>query len=158
MRPGVKKVMVIVTDGESHDFYNLNKVVDDCEEDQIERFGIAVSISVCLSVSVSESLSLCIYHTQLCVYISVYLYVSVCVYLCVSLCVSECVYLCVSVCASVCLCQSFIPNPSCTMRHPTSDTFPSLPSSAFHNTLLTLLRSLIPLPIQIGRASCRERV
>ncbi|XP_067106086.1 integrin alpha-1 [Osmerus mordax] len=42
MRPGVKKVMVIVTDGESHDFYNLEKVVKDCEEEQIERFGIAV--------------------------------------------------------------------------------------------------------------------
>ncbi|XP_057674414.1 integrin alpha-1 isoform X1 [Corythoichthys intestinalis] len=41
-RPGVKKVMVIVTDGESHDFYNLNKVIGDCEKDGIERFGIAV--------------------------------------------------------------------------------------------------------------------
>ncbi|XP_034752463.1 integrin alpha-1 [Etheostoma cragini] len=41
-RPGVKKVMVIVTDGESHDFYNLDKVIRDCEEDDIERFGIAV--------------------------------------------------------------------------------------------------------------------
>uniref|UniRef100_A0A3Q3IMN1 VWFA domain-containing protein n=1 Tax=Monopterus albus TaxID=43700 RepID=A0A3Q3IMN1_MONAL len=41
-RPGVKKVMVIVTDGESHDSYNLNKVMGDCENDDIERFGIAV--------------------------------------------------------------------------------------------------------------------
>ncbi|XP_061656318.1 integrin alpha-1 isoform X2 [Phyllopteryx taeniolatus] len=41
-RPGVKKVMVIVTDGESHDFHNLNPVIGDCEEDGIERFGIAV--------------------------------------------------------------------------------------------------------------------
>lgn len=41
-RPGVKKVMVIVTDGESHDFYNLGKVIGDCEDDDIERFGIAV--------------------------------------------------------------------------------------------------------------------
>uniref|UniRef100_A0A8C9ZFT1 Integrin, alpha 1 n=1 Tax=Sander lucioperca TaxID=283035 RepID=A0A8C9ZFT1_SANLU len=41
-RPGVKKVMVIVTDGESHDFYNLDKVIKDCEDDDIERFGIAV--------------------------------------------------------------------------------------------------------------------
>ncbi|XP_071751107.2 integrin alpha-1 [Centroberyx gerrardi] len=41
-RPGVKKVMVIVTDGESHDFYNLDKVIQDCEDDGIERFGIAV--------------------------------------------------------------------------------------------------------------------
>ncbi|XP_029024612.1 integrin alpha-1 [Betta splendens] len=41
-RPGVKKVMVIVTDGESHDFHNLDKVIKDCENDDIERFGIAV--------------------------------------------------------------------------------------------------------------------
>lgn len=41
-RPGVKKVMVIVTDGESHDFHNLDKVVTACNEDNIERFGIAV--------------------------------------------------------------------------------------------------------------------
>lgn len=43
-RDGVKKVMVIVTDGESHDFHNLDSVVEACEEDNIERFGIAVSI------------------------------------------------------------------------------------------------------------------
>lgn len=42
-RDGVKKVMVIVTDGESHDSYNLDKVMADCETDGIERFGIAVS-------------------------------------------------------------------------------------------------------------------
>ncbi|KAF1377677.1 hypothetical protein PFLUV_G00203230 [Perca fluviatilis] len=41
-RPGVKKVMVIVTDGESHDFHNLDKVIGDCKDDDIERFGIAV--------------------------------------------------------------------------------------------------------------------
>lgn len=41
-RPGVKKVMVIVTDGESHDFHNLDRVIGDCETDDIERFGIAV--------------------------------------------------------------------------------------------------------------------
>ncbi|XP_075899753.1 integrin alpha-1 isoform X1 [Nelusetta ayraudi] len=41
-RDGVKKVMVIVTDGESHDFHNLDSVVEACEEDDIERFGIAV--------------------------------------------------------------------------------------------------------------------
>ncbi|XP_008289908.1 integrin alpha-1 [Stegastes partitus] len=41
-RPGVKKVMVIVTDGESHDFYNVDKVIGACEDDDIERFGIAV--------------------------------------------------------------------------------------------------------------------
>lgn len=42
-RDGVKKVMVVVTDGESHDSYNLDKVMADCETDGIERFGIAVS-------------------------------------------------------------------------------------------------------------------
>ncbi|KAG7499450.1 integrin alpha-1 [Solea senegalensis] len=41
-RPGVKKVMVIVTDGESHDFHNLQTVIKDCDDDGIERFGIAV--------------------------------------------------------------------------------------------------------------------
>lgn len=41
-RQGVKKVMVIVTDGESHDFHNLDEVIAGCEEDDIERFGIAV--------------------------------------------------------------------------------------------------------------------
>ncbi|XP_037340937.2 integrin alpha-1 isoform X2 [Pungitius pungitius] len=41
-RPGVKKVMVIVTDGESHDSHNLDEVIGDCEVDGIERFGIAV--------------------------------------------------------------------------------------------------------------------
>uniref|UniRef100_A0A667Z8X4 Integrin, alpha 1 n=1 Tax=Myripristis murdjan TaxID=586833 RepID=A0A667Z8X4_9TELE len=41
-RPGVKKVMVIVTDGESHDYYALNEVIEKCENDSIERFGIAV--------------------------------------------------------------------------------------------------------------------
>lgn len=48
-RQGVKKVMVIVTDGESHDFHNLDKVIADCEDDDIERFGIAVSAS-CFSL------------------------------------------------------------------------------------------------------------
>lgn len=45
-RQGVKKVMVIVTDGESHDFHNLDKVMADCDEDDIERFGIAVRTNV----------------------------------------------------------------------------------------------------------------
>lgn len=35
---------MIVTDGESHDFHNLNSVVEKCDEDDIERFGIAVSM------------------------------------------------------------------------------------------------------------------
>ncbi|XP_061589692.1 integrin alpha-1 [Cololabis saira] len=41
-RPGMKKVMVIVTDGESHDSHDLPRVIDNCEKDGIERFGIAV--------------------------------------------------------------------------------------------------------------------
>ncbi|XP_036450179.1 integrin alpha-1 [Colossoma macropomum] len=41
-RPGVKKVMVIVTDGESHDNYDLKRVIEDCQKDGIERFSIAV--------------------------------------------------------------------------------------------------------------------
>lgn len=46
-RRGVKKVMVIVTDGESHDFHNLDKVIKECEDDGIERFGIAVGTNYC---------------------------------------------------------------------------------------------------------------
>lgn len=42
-RRGVKKVMVIVTDGESHDNHQLNKVIQDCEDENIQRFSIAVS-------------------------------------------------------------------------------------------------------------------
>ncbi|XP_031433316.1 integrin alpha-1 [Clupea harengus] len=41
-RLDAKKVMVIVTDGESHDNYMLKGVIDQCEEDGIERFSIAV--------------------------------------------------------------------------------------------------------------------
>ncbi|CAL8322464.1 unnamed protein product [Lota lota] len=41
-RPDVKKVMVIVTDGESHDSHELERVIKECEDDGIERFGIAV--------------------------------------------------------------------------------------------------------------------
>ncbi|KAJ8339269.1 hypothetical protein SKAU_G00360550 [Synaphobranchus kaupii] len=41
-RRGVKKVMVTVTDGESHDNYRLKGVIDQCERDGIERFSIAV--------------------------------------------------------------------------------------------------------------------
>ncbi|XP_037654879.1 integrin alpha-1 [Choloepus didactylus] len=41
-RRGVKKVMVIVTDGESHDNHRLHKVIQDCEDDNIQRFSIAI--------------------------------------------------------------------------------------------------------------------
>ncbi|NWT99369.1 ITA1 protein, partial [Urocynchramus pylzowi] len=41
-RRGVQKVMVIVTDGESHDNYRLQEVIDDCEDENIQRFAIAI--------------------------------------------------------------------------------------------------------------------
>uniref|UniRef100_A0A8C1LTA4 Integrin, alpha 2 (CD49B, alpha 2 subunit of VLA-2 receptor), tandem duplicate 2 n=1 Tax=Cyprinus carpio TaxID=7962 RepID=A0A8C1LTA4_CYPCA len=41
-RPGATKVMVVVTDGESHDAYLRNTVIPACESQNITRFGIAV--------------------------------------------------------------------------------------------------------------------
>lgn len=41
-RRGVQKVMVIVTDGESHDNYRLQEVIDKCEDENIQRFAIAI--------------------------------------------------------------------------------------------------------------------
>ncbi|XP_075040048.1 integrin alpha-1 isoform X2 [Mixophyes fleayi] len=41
-RRGVKKVMVVVTDGESHDNYLLKSVNDKCEEESIEKYAIAI--------------------------------------------------------------------------------------------------------------------
>uniref|UniRef100_A0A8C8BBK7 Integrin subunit alpha 1 n=1 Tax=Otus sunia TaxID=257818 RepID=A0A8C8BBK7_9STRI len=41
-RRGVQKVMVIVTDGESHDNYRLKEVIDNCEDENIQRFAIAI--------------------------------------------------------------------------------------------------------------------
>ncbi|XP_072108597.1 integrin alpha-2-like isoform X1 [Mobula birostris] len=41
-RPSATKVMVVVTDGESHDSAKLPEVIAQCEQDQITRFGIAV--------------------------------------------------------------------------------------------------------------------
>ncbi|XP_072461758.1 integrin alpha-2 [Notamacropus eugenii] len=41
-RPSATKVMVVVTDGESHDGSMLEKVISQCNEDNILRFGIAV--------------------------------------------------------------------------------------------------------------------
>uniref|UniRef100_A0A8C3T928 Integrin alpha-2 n=1 Tax=Chelydra serpentina TaxID=8475 RepID=A0A8C3T928_CHESE len=41
-RPTATKVMVVVTDGESHDGSNLQEVITKCNEDKITRFGIAV--------------------------------------------------------------------------------------------------------------------
>ncbi|XP_052599735.1 integrin alpha-2 [Peromyscus californicus insignis] len=41
-RPGATKVMVVVTDGESHDGSMLKEVIQKCNDDEILRFGIAV--------------------------------------------------------------------------------------------------------------------
>uniref|UniRef100_A0A8C5KYY6 Integrin alpha-2 n=1 Tax=Jaculus jaculus TaxID=51337 RepID=A0A8C5KYY6_JACJA len=41
-RPGATKVMVVVTDGESHDGSRLKAVIEQCNDDDILRFGIAV--------------------------------------------------------------------------------------------------------------------
>ncbi|KAG9353745.1 hypothetical protein JZ751_011867 [Albula glossodonta] len=41
-RPGASKVMVVVTDGESHDKSMREDVIKKCEEAKITRFGIAV--------------------------------------------------------------------------------------------------------------------
>ncbi|KAL6089357.1 hypothetical protein STEG23_008119, partial [Scotinomys teguina] len=41
-RPGATKVMVVVTDGESHDGSILKEVIQKCNDDEILRFGIAV--------------------------------------------------------------------------------------------------------------------
>ncbi|XP_043106107.1 integrin alpha-2 isoform X2 [Puntigrus tetrazona] len=41
-RPGATKVMVVVTDGESHDASLRNTVISACESQNITRFGIAV--------------------------------------------------------------------------------------------------------------------
>uniref|UniRef100_A0A4W3K8S9 Integrin subunit alpha 1 n=1 Tax=Callorhinchus milii TaxID=7868 RepID=A0A4W3K8S9_CALMI len=42
MRKGVSKVMVVVTDGESHDSHNLESVINNCKKDNITMFAIAV--------------------------------------------------------------------------------------------------------------------
>ncbi|KAF4091000.1 hypothetical protein AMELA_G00032020 [Ameiurus melas] len=41
-RRGAKKVMIVITDGESHDSPNLKQVIEDCEKDGIVRYAIAV--------------------------------------------------------------------------------------------------------------------
>lgn len=58
-RLGVKKVMVIVTDGESHDFHNLDKVMSDCDSDNIERFGIAVRTNFVLILEINVRVLCC---------------------------------------------------------------------------------------------------
>uniref|UniRef100_A0A3Q2QDE8 Integrin subunit alpha 2 n=1 Tax=Fundulus heteroclitus TaxID=8078 RepID=A0A3Q2QDE8_FUNHE len=41
-RPGAAKVLVVVTDGESHDQHQRDQVIAECEKQGITRFGIAV--------------------------------------------------------------------------------------------------------------------
>uniref|UniRef100_A0A673KVR7 Integrin alpha-11-like n=1 Tax=Sinocyclocheilus rhinocerous TaxID=307959 RepID=A0A673KVR7_9TELE len=41
-RPDAKKVMIVITDGESHDSPNLRKAVEESEKDNITLYGIAV--------------------------------------------------------------------------------------------------------------------
>uniref|UniRef100_H3B732 Integrin subunit alpha 11 n=1 Tax=Latimeria chalumnae TaxID=7897 RepID=H3B732_LATCH len=41
-RKGAKKVMIVITDGESHDSPDLKKVIEDSEKDNITRYAVAV--------------------------------------------------------------------------------------------------------------------
>ncbi|XP_013857018.1 integrin alpha-11a isoform X2 [Austrofundulus limnaeus] len=41
-RRGAKKVMIVITDGESHDSPDLQQAIEDCEKDGITRYAIAV--------------------------------------------------------------------------------------------------------------------
>lgn len=49
-RRGAKKVMIVITDGESHDSADLQQVIEDSEKDGITRYAIAVSIAFLTSV------------------------------------------------------------------------------------------------------------
>lgn len=44
-REGATKVMIVVTDGESHDGEELPAALEQCEERNITRYAIAVSIT-----------------------------------------------------------------------------------------------------------------
>ncbi|XP_078539587.1 integrin alpha-11 [Lissotriton helveticus] len=41
-RKGAKKVMIVITDGESHDSPDLDKVIENCEKENITRYAVAV--------------------------------------------------------------------------------------------------------------------
>ncbi|XP_068954318.1 integrin alpha-11 [Petaurus breviceps papuanus] len=41
-RKGAKKVMIVITDGESHDSPDLEKVIEDSEKDNVTRYAVAV--------------------------------------------------------------------------------------------------------------------
>ncbi|NXU57536.1 ITA11 protein, partial [Turnix velox] len=42
-RKGAKRVMIVITDGESHDSPDLEKVIEDSEKDNVTRYAVAVS-------------------------------------------------------------------------------------------------------------------
>lgn len=66
-RPDARKVMIVITDGESHDSPDLNKAVEESEKDNITLYGIAVSL---LYVSHTFVLQyICISHQCLKVYL-----------------------------------------------------------------------------------------
>lgn len=45
-REGARKVMIVVTDGESHDSPDLQQAVEDSEKDNITLYAIAVSVLI----------------------------------------------------------------------------------------------------------------
>lgn len=51
--------MVVVTDGESHDGSNLKTVIGKCNEDNITRFGIAVSNTIIIYITAIFERSFC---------------------------------------------------------------------------------------------------
>lgn len=53
-RPNAAKVMVVVTDGESHDSSMTKAVIADCEKKGITRFGIAVSAHLPFTLIIHE--------------------------------------------------------------------------------------------------------
>lgn len=59
-RPGAAKVLVVVTDGESHDNDMRDAVIAECEKQGITRFGIAVS-TVGRAIVMTPQLSLFTY-------------------------------------------------------------------------------------------------
>lgn len=59
-RPTATKVMVVVTDGESHDGSNLKTVIGKCNEDNITRFGIAVSNTEIIHYCILKRLFCCV--------------------------------------------------------------------------------------------------
>lgn len=51
-RRGAKKVMIVITDGESHDSPDLQQAIEDSEKDGITRYAIAVSLRGLFSIRV----------------------------------------------------------------------------------------------------------